>query len=135
MLRWSKIPETYRPEIISDISDDMFYALVVQDWDFRKIKRSDYNAVAMNTGKDLDSFSSKNHYVNVLIDKCWEGNCGFRSFIKLVQKNVPYTLMHKAKSEIFSDDYVIVCFMTGECNDVFLIHEKDLTEWDPEEET
>ena len=39
MYRLSKIPGDYRPEIVSDVSDDKFYTFIVQSWDFKKINR------------------------------------------------------------------------------------------------
>ena len=42
--------------------------------------------------------------------------------------------MHKVKNNWAPEIDTVVCFMTGDTLDVFLVHPKDLTEWDPNEE-
>lgn len=143
MFRWSKIPEKDRPEIISDISNDRFYTLVLQDASFRKVNRKDIDIdVPVSTHYASDalykySYNDKLNYSDKLsheVDDAWEGDIYCPSFKNIIDKNIPCVLMHQVENHWCPEINMIVCFMTGECSDVFVVHPKDLTEWDSNEE-
>ena len=136
MLRLSKFPEEYRPEIISDISDDKLYTLVVQTLYFMKIGRLSLN---VNTS---DAANARRVIENLPIsirlklpDDIWEGHYSyFKTYKNIIDKNIPCVLMHKVKNKLCPEIDTVVCFMTGNTQDVFLVHPKDLIEWNPDEE-
>ena len=127
----SEIPEEHRPEIILDISDNNLYTLIVQDHLFKKINRKyvfRYAPVPAATVAADEKFISS-------IEAAYKGYyfCDKSLFKNIIDKNIPCILMHKVKNKWASEIDTIVLFLTGECNDIFLIHPKDLTEWDPNE--
>ena len=127
MYRFLKIPKEHLPEIISDISDDKLYTLIIQDRTSRKIKRKTKELLCETLAINA-AFSGGARFA-------WEGyyTHGSESFKNIIDKNIPCTLMHKVKNEWAPEVDTIVCFMTGDTLDVFLVHPKDLTEWDPNE--
>ena len=134
MFRWSKIPEIIRPEIISDISDDKFYTLVVQDYTMTKFKRSDAGNKCLGHGIYLPELAWTSIRPFFIAD-AWEGYYFEKSdlFRKVIDNNIPCILMHKINNKISSEVDTIVCFMTGDMRDVFLVHPRDLTKWDPDD--
>lgn len=145
MYRMSKIPQEYYPEIISDISGVELYTLVIQDFNFKKVKRKDISSIkkvrlsATNAAKcAVDAADAR-----ALVDKtrrstgtgrAWEGHYFNKEFFrKIIDENIPCFLMHKVKNEFAPGVDTVVCFMAGECNDIFLVHAEDLTEWEPNE--
>lgn len=127
MYRWSKIPEEDCPEIISDISNDKFYTLKVQDWTGKKIKRK-----AVTVAVPLPGAASARSLRGV----AWEGYYFHDSqvFKNIIDKNIPCVLMHKVKNNWAPTIDTVVCFITGDTLDVFLVHPADLIKWDPNEE-
>ena len=135
MFRWSKIPEKDCPKIISDISDDKLYTFIVQNWKFEKVDRkilkdgsifkiSDAAPNAAHAGKIKAVWPAR---------KSGEGFYHYLSFKNFIDNNVPCTLMHKVKNEWAPEVDTVVCFMTGDTLDVFLVHPYDLKIWDPNE--
>ena len=137
MYRWSKLTEKYRPEIISDIADDKLYTFIVQDYAFKKLKRKNYvladfisnKAVPASTLIPIVGECTNNYALNI----AWEGHSWDKRhfFGKVVEKNIPCVLMHKVKNIWCPEIDTVVCFMTGDTLDIFLVHPKDLIEWDP----
>lgn len=129
MFRWSKIPEETKPKIIADICDDRLYTFIVQDGNFKKITRK--RALRLvNSGRMPITTNAHREPWGHGAGSSWVGCYVYKDiFKKLIDNNVPCTLMHKVKNEWSPEIDTVVCFMTGDTLDVFLVHPKDLIEW------
>ena len=118
MWHLSKIREDYRPEIVSsDVSDDKFYT-------FKNHKIAFAFRARVNIS--VDAYDAT--------DDGWNGdywNDPESAFRKMIENNFPCVIMYKVKNFWAPKIDTVVCFMTGDLDDVFLVHPKDLIEWDP----
>ena len=134
MYRWSKIPEEYRPEIISDINDDSFFTFTI--WDkhhTKRIKRKDVQDTRFVQAGGTSMTGQDSEYW--LIVNAWEGYYSHTSncFRNIIDNNISCIVMHKVNNKRDANMNLVVLFMTGECNDVFLVSPGDLSVWRPNE--
>ena len=136
MWRWSKICDKHRPVIVEDYNDDVQYTLEVCDFSGEIIDTSSNRSSLIANAQFGNSIITYNSVVQDILyqdhDGCdaWEGHLGYNSFKNIIKDNIPCIKLHKVFDErIPSKSFEVVMFLTGDWDDIFLVHPYDLTIW------
>lgn len=156
MYRWSKLPEEVRPEIIFDVTDHGFLTLIVRN-SYKHSLHCTRKFLIDAAARRKDCFESEIVAINVrnvsrrgvyednrasrgfgaadivVAAQALECDCTSSAFKNIIYNNVACTVMHKVKNSWAPEVDTVVVFMTGNFDDVFLVHPKDLTEWNLDE--
>lgn len=136
MWRWSRICDKHLPVIVKDCSNDIQYTLDLCDFS-GEIIDGPLNRISLVTNAQFrNSIVAYNSATqNILYQDhngydVWEGHLGYPSFKEIIGNNIPCIKLHEARdSRYTSIKLEIVMFLTGNWDDIFLVHPYDLTIW------
>ena len=140
MYRLSKIPKKYKPKKLFSSSDKQLYTLKCQDWEGKEFprkearERGDASALATSHAAPAAADAAATTALVAATAAAWEGNYSYPIFQKIIDENIPCLIISTCKIEWCSEVNMVVQFMTGNLDDIFLVHPEDLKLWDPDEE-
>ena len=126
MFRFSKISRRYKPKKFFESSDKKLYTLKCQDFYGALIHKKElylYTARLAHTNLNLNLASLSMHKEKIInIERSFIKSSNDPFFKQILVETIPCVIIAKCKSNWCLGIDTLVQFMTGNLDDVFLIH-------------